>query len=317
MGLAYLPGPYIFGAYNWLVFGSPFRSGYDLSGEQIAFSWPAVMDHFPSFIAGLNQEALPIIFPLGLLGLLVWGSPRERLIRTLVFLPLLLVYCSYYWPYCGMASLRFLLIAFPVLVGSAFGLVKATPLNHTLTKNLLGVALCIFTLSLTHKRALSVGRTIRGYDGGIILAQAMHECDTHLTNNAVIFGVHPVFCHLGVHRNYDLYDLESFKPNHIVRTSDPREPRMQPSRREKLAQLYEASSEADLTHAMEDIIRHAQSAGRQTVFIMPKDWFRGYRKHFDSEFDFDEIDTWQENVQARDGTPTGRRWGMYQVSKLN
>lgn len=292
--LAYLPGPFILFSYHWLVFGSPFTSGYSLSGEQDAFSLSSIPGHLAPFLSGLNEQGLPILFPLGLIGLLLWGTARDRLLRAFVALGVFVLYAAYYWPYCGMATLRFLLIAFPVLIGSAFGLFLCLRTTSPRLPYWLGYSLCVVAITVSSARGMRTGKTIRGWDGGTQLANAIRHCDAHLPDDAVIFSLPPLFCHIGAHRNYDFYDFRSFEPHFITRPTDPREPRMQPSRRERLIQLYETTSHADFARAMEAVINEALDAGREVAWLVPADQARGFRQRVSPAYHFTEVARWDE-----------------------
>src|SRR5204862_2721731 len=95
LGLAYAVFPLSMLAYDALVFGSPFVTGYALSDEQVpsswqqffrpaldqrapAFTWNALVANFDNLVHGLNYELMFMVFPLGLLGILFVGVPRER-----------------------------------------------------------------------------------------------------------------------------------------------------------------------------------------------------------------------------------------------
>ena len=96
----------LLGLYDWFIFGSPFTSGYALSGEQYALSLRNIPNHLRTLLKGLNFEGLFLSFPIGLVGLLLAGPTGESLMRVLWFAPLCLFYAAYYWAPGGAAYYR-------------------------------------------------------------------------------------------------------------------------------------------------------------------------------------------------------------------
>ncbi len=115
--------PFLLAIYNWSIFGQPWTTGYGLSNEQFAFQWGQLGRNIPILNNGLNYQALFLVFPLGIAGMLVVGPIRESIMRLLWFVPIYFTYASYYWGPSGMAYLRFLICTFPVIIGSAFALI--------------------------------------------------------------------------------------------------------------------------------------------------------------------------------------------------
>ena len=74
-----------------------------------------------------------LFFPLGVAGMLIVGNLTERLMRLAWFVPLFLLYSSYYWQAGGPPFLRFFICTFPLIIGTSFMLleqIKIEPLIY-------------------------------------------------------------------------------------------------------------------------------------------------------------------------------------------
>jgi hypothetical protein len=122
------------------AFGSPFTTGYSLSGEAGAFSLAHFGRHFPYALKALSQLplGLSVLFPLALagMGIALRRDPRVGGFMAVATLPTLLLYGAYYWfiadptpwwqPYSlgSLLYLRFFLGVFPMLVIAALWFVE-------------------------------------------------------------------------------------------------------------------------------------------------------------------------------------------------
>jgi 4-amino-4-deoxy-L-arabinose transferase-like glycosyltransferase len=83
------------------AFGSPWTTGYSLTGHAGAFSVHSFLNHAPYALATLCKFpfGLPVLFPLGLIGIgwLVFSRGRAGLFLLLWCVPSLLLYMAYYW----------------------------------------------------------------------------------------------------------------------------------------------------------------------------------------------------------------------------
>ncbi|HXE56014.1 MAG TPA: glycosyltransferase family 39 protein, partial [Tepidisphaeraceae bacterium] len=97
--------------FQWRYYGSPFHTGYGLTGESTAFSWHFFRQHVGMVLGGINEPGygLPGLFPIALVGFVVWlvmlarNKPTEGsgiMPAGFLFLwivPSLLLYVAYYW----------------------------------------------------------------------------------------------------------------------------------------------------------------------------------------------------------------------------
>lgn len=106
------------------LFGSPFRTAYDLTNEQTAFAWDALADHALPYLTNLSVEALGPWLGLGVIGALSLLFVRgRRSLGALVLgcvLPVSVLYLSYYWGAPGDATNRFFIPLVPPLLLGAF-----------------------------------------------------------------------------------------------------------------------------------------------------------------------------------------------------
>ncbi|MFQ5504684.1 MAG: glycosyltransferase family 39 protein, partial [Planctomycetota bacterium] len=102
---------------NHSVFGSPFDTGYALTGEQqsgTGFRWEFFLDKWRPYLTGLMGNGMGLFFGLGLAGLAGMFARRATLpvalLLALTIFPISIVYASYYWGGNMLDSgLRFLL----------------------------------------------------------------------------------------------------------------------------------------------------------------------------------------------------------------
>ena len=109
---------------NQMAFGAFYRTGYSLSGEQMAFGWSHFKGHLLPYIRELLEIGVGPFLPLGLIGMVVmfWerrGRPMALLL-ALLLLPLTSLYIAYYW----VPSVRFLLPTFPCYIAAGLWAVK-------------------------------------------------------------------------------------------------------------------------------------------------------------------------------------------------
>jgi len=115
--------------YHWSAFGSPFKTGYALTGEAAAFSVSSFVHHFPLALRTLAGFAtgLSLFLPLGVLAMAVGLRKQFRpaFFFILWCVPTLLLYSAYYWVNAEEPVLyvRFFLTLFPAFVLPALMLV--------------------------------------------------------------------------------------------------------------------------------------------------------------------------------------------------
>ncbi|MEW6745645.1 MAG: hypothetical protein AB1486_23085 [Planctomycetota bacterium] len=102
--------------YDWRAFGSPWLTGYALTGEQSGFSMEALIDNARFYIVALMTSGLGPLFVISLMGCAVvcWRRAGDGLFFVLWIVPLTILYMAYYWaPETQPDSfLRFLLPVF-------------------------------------------------------------------------------------------------------------------------------------------------------------------------------------------------------------
>ena len=105
---------------NFLAFGSPLKTGYSLTNEQIGFGWSYFQNNASSYVESLMSSGWGVVFVpaiFGVAGMLYYKYSRNvgyLLLGAIV--PLLLVYIAYYWSDGRNGSgLRFFLPTFPLV----------------------------------------------------------------------------------------------------------------------------------------------------------------------------------------------------------
>lgn len=316
---AYAVFPLAMLAYDAWLFGSPVVTGYALSDEQLplswraffrpetmprpaAFTWDALAVNYTNLLHGLNYELMFMVFPLGVLGMLVAGPVRERVLRGLWCAPLCAVYAAYYFNPPNLAFYRFLLSVVPLFVGAAFMLLERVTVparGRWLLLAALPVVVAINGLGYI-ERTLALGPR----PGAAAIALAAGHATATLRPDAVIFAAPPLQPHLGTRRDFRVYATVAFAADY-GRAIDDENAWMQASRRARLQRLYRLSDDElrALQHAK---IRAFVARGRQVVFLVPPAEVDDYQRvALPTELAFKRVDEWD--------APDGGRWGLYAV----
>ena len=287
--------------YNWMHFGSLLTTGYGLSTEQSAFQLKVLWHNFGRVLNGINSTCLYLVFPLGLVGLLITGETKQRLMRIAWFLPLFVLYSSYYWQVEGMAFLRFFICTFPVLIGSAFMLLDAVkPSGSKMVHQLLTALFVLLVVYLQSgpsqeamERIVSNGTSKERLAAGRMLAETFGE-------EIVVFSQSPYNAYLDTLRRFRCYDL--------VRFSEPWEgsERRHPVRTEAIRRFYQTTALDQRIVMKRDIVRKYLKAGWPIVFLIPKTALTKQQEELGGDFVFELVKEWREGD-----------WGVYSVDFKN
>ena len=304
--------------YNFAIFGGLTVTGYGLSGEQNGFSLEYFIQHFDTLVNGLNHDFLPLFFPLGLMGMMLWGSPLERSIRLLWFLPIFITYASYYWVTGNWACLRFLFSTLPVCIGSAYAIlerISASRIARTVTYlALLGI---FIHLNLAGLEDIAQGNPI-GYNPHKV-AQLAEKLATHIPADAVIFSQRSMYFSMGQRANYTVYELETFdKRKGVERFKEPdpqkkeTEPRRQPERTQRLRKFYEQTTDQELLECERAIINSSLKSRRPPFFLLPSRQYEAEKQKLGPGYTWKTVEEWDVDWEGRD-RPHQQRWGIYLI----
>jgi Dolichyl-phosphate-mannose-protein mannosyltransferase len=320
--LAYAVFPLAMLVYNAVLFGSPVVTGYALSDEQIplswrrfflpaadqrapAFSWDALAANSTNLLHGLNYELLFMVFPLGLLGMVFVGPPRERVLRVLWWLPLFVIYAAYYFSPPNLAGYRFLLAVAPLFVGAAYLLLERVTLGGAASPVLMAVvplAVAVAGFGPIERTLVYGPRT-----SGQAIAVAARRAGAALQPDAVIFASPPMHQHLGTRAEFRVYATPAFTADYGLQIEDESSG-MQASRRDRLLELYQADDTA-LRALQQEKIRTFLEHGRQVVFLVPPaEADDVQRVAVPDGYMIKRVDEWE--------APGGGRWGLYAVIPL-
>jgi len=298
--------PLILVIYNWSILGNPFTTGYGLSREQNAFTLEFFRRNLHLMVGGLNTTALYLVFPIGLAGMLLVGPLRERLMRLLWFLPIAILYTSYYWALGGMAYLRFTICLFPVVVGSAFLLLdRALDAEAGAKLWVHRGAMILFLVLIVFLR---YGETQRGMSGTVsdpgsrAVANGGRMLSETLQPDAVIFSQSPFFCAITGRKRFRHYDL----PRLVSLFNSPE--RRQPKRTERLQKFFDSLDDADKLRKKRELVRGYLDQLRQVVFFIPQSVLEREQQQLGDNFRFSLLKEWE--VEIASPPP---KWGVYQV----
>jgi len=298
--------PLLLATYNWAIFDNPFISGYALSNEQFAFSWAQFRSNFATINSGLNYEALFLLFPAGIAGMLVIGPFRESLMRIFWFLPIYVAYSAYYWAPSGMAYFRFLICTFPVFVGATFALMDKVP-SKKAHKVFAMILLSLFLITTRYTETKNGLRGVVSDRGSRANANASSIASKTLQKDAVIFSQSPVFCYIGTRRNFRSYDLRIFTKGY-GNSAFGGGVRQQEKRVERFRQFYSQLNDSQLIDKQRELVVSFLSQKRQVAYLIPLNAKERERTQLGVDFKFELLKEWQMYPDNEE------KWGIYQVS---
>jgi hypothetical protein len=284
-------------AHHLAAFGSPFRTGYDLCGEQTAFSWAALARNVPVLVHHLNDQALFLVFPLALLGLAwLWIHGRwAGLVLALWVVPPLLVYAAYYWapPNSGFIYVRFQMSAIPGYIAAA-----ALFLDRALTERRSRIGLPVFALLLC--AAIGGGGALRDLQGrrqATQLESAAVLTTRLLPATAVLFAESPFGDYLETVQDFTVYKLEIFGHRYARRVLERHgdEPLRQKERAERIAALLGDDYDR-VSGLMRDLAARHLEAGRTVAFVGNANSARNWQGRLGPEYRLQHLARWQSPV---------------------
>lgn len=310
--------------YNAAVFGNPLVTGYALSDEQWAFSFARLLSNTAWALRGFGAECIPVMFGIGLAAMIVTKPWQERIMRFAWWVPVVLLYASYYWasPRFGLAFYRFYIGLIPVFVGSAFAMLdRVTPERGRLCAL---VVVAAGTVILHADQSLQGMRRIVNSSGLRNQQLAAEHAMDVLQDGAAIYAATEVAFHIGPGRNFVLYDLSAFSPGYArmnFANPAPMEPRRQPSRTERFRTFYENKGQDALNRMKIASMAAHLEAGRQVALVIPVSQFRHRQQVIGGVFDVRNVAEWTGTAERwrRDGAGghamavEEQQWALYEV----
>jgi len=297
--------PLLLATYNWAIFGNPFISGYALSNEQFAFSWVQLRRNLATINSGLNYEALFLIFPAGIAGMLIIAPFRESLMRIFWFLPIYVAYSAYYWAPSGMAYFRFLICTFPVFVGATFALMDKVP-SRKAHKVFAMIVLSLFLINTRYTETKGGLRGVVSDRGSRANAKASRIASKTLQKDAVIFSQSPVFCYIGTRRNFRFYDLRIFTKGY-GNSAFGGGVRQQKKRAERFRDFYSQLNDSQLVDKKRELVVSFLSQKRQVAYLIPVNAKEKERAQLGADVKFELLKEWQIYPDNEE------KWGIYEV----
>lgn len=309
--IAYAIFPCLLGLYNKAVFGSPFISGYYLSGEQYAFSLDQFFRFAPPIVDGLASEAMFLTFAVGLVGLLVVGPWPEALMRLFWVLPLFATHASYYWAGGKMEMIRFFISTFPVFIGLAFAVVeKVSPTQGR--RLFLAAVFTAMVIGFQYDQTKSGVKQGVSHPGTRALVEAGRMLAKAVEDDAVVFSRWPSSNYIGTLRNFRFYDLRQFSPRYGWNSGWVVGPKQQPSRFNRLREFYRTHDYQEMGVMKMALLDSLLRQGRQVVFLIHRGTESGELARLGRDYEL-------VLLPGFDGVPveppeTGQ-WGLYELRK--
>ncbi len=304
---AYAVFPLCHMAYNAAVYGSPFQTGYGLSGEQAAFSFPAFMANVPYAVTVLSSHGLGVYLGLGLVGLWLGGKRRDIVLRLLWLLPMFLLCCAYYWaPRVNPTGYgRFFLSLFPVFIGSAFLLLHSLPLAPV-RRGLLMVGLVLFVCGI---RTLDLRMSKRIGHQSMFTEQmlAADMAAQHLPAGAVILAARPAAFHLNRGKDFRVYDLSVLDGgyiNNMFERNQDSAVKLQPVREKRFRTFYTEHA-GELETLLMERVAVLRDDGRTVAFLIRESDLGRYTRVAARAGPLVPLAKWRP--------PTGAPWALYQL----
>lgn len=308
--------------HHWRAFGAPWVTGYTLCRESTGFGWKWFAKNWWLMLQRMNEGGLPLVFPLGLTGL-VYLAVRDRLRASLLGLwavPSVLLYTAYYWAPAGPgpAYLRFFVSIFPPLILGAVALLQGLFIaerGRTVATLITGAF--VLLVATTNFRE-SIRQLDRRVDRLVFSDVTSRWVSEKLPANAVIFADSRVLNFIEYLGNYRLYSQEMFDRSSIqqwtkVLAGD--EP--QPFHREKALHLVKTLGGKDnfaLAQLLTGLVSNDVAAGRTVALITPNDSrIKNWRGRLSRQYAFEPVAAWvEQQTNSRNETrPT--EWAMYRL----
>jgi hypothetical protein len=276
--LVWVAGGYLFmlallATYQTIVFGYPLTSGYSLSGESSAFAWSFLGQRLPKYL-DVFVRFLGVPFVVGGMGMFLFGSGMDRLLRFLWVGSLLLLYSCYYWDaFWFHWLLRFLLVTFPVFYGAMIGWIDRT--DGRVGKYLMMAFLIVLPflpVPRFNKGAFDLVRSLPGPPQNDVSARA--QVEAVIRPDAVIFTDESRRDALDSRKQFRVYNLRVFQKNYVavpVSKTPEYDPKMQTSRQREIQSFYQAHSLEELRNLKRERVCDFLREGREVVFLLAPD----------------------------------------------
>ena len=305
--VAYSIFPLLLAWYNWRYFGLPWRTGYDLTNEQLDFTFNQFRIGGTFLARGLSYELLFIIFPLGLIGMFFTGLWTDRILRILWILPPFIVYAGYYFALPSNAYYRFLLPVLPMFTACAFALLVRLNLPPGAQRAVMFCILAAIMLNSQEylRRALIDENGSASNHYAVPLAEASRVISDALTEDAVIIAANPAHETIGALKHFRHYPLSVFSPESGRRFRDdvPKwgiDPWQQKTRKERFRAFYMDTDRGVMRQMRDDLLRKHLAAGRQVVYVGPQG-----SASFGDVFDATLLKKWDQ--------PGWGAWAIYEL----
>lgn len=308
-------------------------TGYDTTHESTAFSAADFIHNLPLTARLLVTLGLPVVLPLGILGLAVLAC-RERRLAAILWawaVPNLVLYTAYYWALetDAVNCLRFFLTSLPPLaLGAAWLVTRPWPAGKPLRWPQGAVALALFLAGagVGVRAALPLilddwGEALDTERGGrAVLALA--------PPGSAVFGLQDEILHLQFAGDYRLYSRNLFVRHSIADLGriDGRSPNaLQPERAQALFALLRGRDDDELARLERDLMAAQIRQGRRVFLIAPAEKNRRWLafakpklgKLDGRSFAIRELALWKgPGLEHPDGVrePGGADWQLLEVT---
>jgi len=232
--------------HNQIAFGAFYRTAYSLSMEQTAFAWSYFKAHFVPYIRSLHGEGVGLLFPLGVVGMIIMCFVRDKrrlgIMLLILAVPPVVLYMAYYWPNESRAGagLRFLLPTFICYTLAGFWLLNRITLN---APRLVGASVLFVLMGLQLVWGAHTSRLLqRLHYQKEVLARITEELERVARRGDVIVSNRQILQHLDFVRHWRLADAAILRmdraPQPPLNLAEKREPRG-PIRAQRFAERTE------------------------------------------------------------------------------
>lgn len=298
--------------HHWLVFGSPFVTGYSLTSEATAFGWEWFSAHLGPLIQNLGESGFLPVAGLGLAAMLVLRPPFTAFFFAAWALPILVLNCAYYSRTASLGDLRLFMTAFaPLALAASTFLFSASipPRWQARAVALLLLAVVPWALSVS-ARCVDAQRSH-------LQASVDFEAEIRASvpPGSVLWSRQRLLYFIDYRGGFDLFNAGWFE-DEAVRMArslidDPREPTC--LQRQRLLRIVEIGEPSGRGLRVRSVVSDQLKSGKRVFFVDSAGSPTTPTSVFLGELESVPVRQWSLRERYCDGTSGSRSYALYEI----
>jgi hypothetical protein len=267
-------------------------------------------------LARINEDGLPLVFPVGLVGLvfLVCRDAKRALFLGLWVMPCLFLYSGYYWLEQSQGYVRFFVGISAPLILSALFLLCRIPKHRVWRPVVIGLFVLLAAIANLRLCTQMLGR----HRGRLLFNKTMSDTvRTRLSSRSVIFSEPDILNVIEYVGEYRLYSLQLFESSAIQKVAEGigrAEPSpLQERRARALVELLGGKSDSQLADIERELMGRHLAEGREVALIIQRDRFGRVRDRVGEKLRFEPLAEWNEERVGDDGAPRSVSWELFRL----